>query len=342
MAKGGELIDLDGSTLAGGGQTLRIALALSSILSKPFRITNIRHKRAKPGLQRQHLTGVLAMAEITGAKVEGAEMESTELSFSPQKIRPGSYTFDIGTAGSITLLAQSLLPAMLFAGGRSVLTLKGGTHVSWSPNIDEYSNVFLPIIRGFGAEASLAVKSLGWFPKGGGEAVFTVNPSKLFGREMLEKGDRTSIAGVCSLSGLDPGILDREEEGITEVFPNTQITRIVSRSPSPGTSVTLWANFQNTVIGSSKLGEIGLRAEKLGKLVAEDLKNTISTPATVDRWQADQLLIFMALARGKSSIIVPEITDHMKTCAWVIPKFTSVPFQIEGNKVTIEGIGDSL
>ena len=340
MNDSNEMIEIDGSTGAGGGQILRIALAMSSILSKPFKIINIRSKRPNPGLGLQHLAGVRAMAELTDATVTGAELNSTELSFFPKKIKAGNYKFVINSAGSITLLAQSLVPVLLFGESQSKITLTGGTHSYWAPNIDEYSAVFLPLIKLFGAEVSLSVKKLGWFPKGNGEVVFTISPSKLVGKKFTEKGEPGSIHAICSLSNLNPEILEREEQGIKEIFPNVQVRRMVSGSLSPGTSVSMWANFENTIIGSAALGKIGLRAENLGKNVANDLKKTISTDSTVDRWIADQLLIFMALAKGKSSIIVPELTAHIKTCSWLIPMFTNTPFQIEGNKITIDGIGE--
>lgn len=339
MENQAKIIEIDGSIDAGGGQILRTALALSSILSKPFKITNIRQKRRNPGLQLQHLAGVRAATEITGAETEGAELNSTELVFKPGKIRSGEYVFDIKSAGSITLLAQTLLPILLFGDKPSKVTLKGGTHVPWSPNIDDYSNVFIPLIKTFGADISVSIKKLGWFPRGGGEVVFNIKPSPLQSRKILEKGKEGPIHAICTLSNLGSDILEREEKGIKEVFPNANITRFVARSYSPGTAVSIWANFENTVIGSAKLGKIGLRAEDLGKMAAEDLNGMISTQATVDRWVADQLLVFMALAKGESSIVVPEITAHLKTSSWLIPMFTSIPFQIEDNKVTITGIG---
>lgn len=332
-------IEIDGSTEEGGGQILRVSLALSCILSKPFRLYNIRAKRTKPGLQPQHLAGVNLAAKITNATIPGAKIGSTELEFTPGRIIGGRYDVDIGTAGSVTLLLQSALPILIRADRQSQLRVTGGTHSSHSPTIEYYENVFLPMIRRFGASAELRVDSFGWFPKGGGNVSLFIKPSNLRATEILDKGSLQSIQGVCSRSGLSQDILAREEEGIRSIFPGAKIERNVKESHSIGTAVTVWAGFENSIVGSSEVGRKGVRAETIGKSVASALQDSIKSKGAIDEWMADQLLVFMAIANGKSSLRLPRITSHAKTCLQTIPIFTNVPFEVDNNVVSVEGIG---
>jgi len=334
-----DFVEIDGSTEEGGGQILRVSLALSSVLSKPFRLHNIRAGRTKPGLQPQHLAGVNTAARITNAKVKGAEIGSRELEFVPGKIIGGRYDIDIGTAGSVSLLLQSILPILVHADRQSQITVTGGTHVTHSPTIEYYEHVFLPMIRKFGAYADLKIDSFGWFPRGGGKVSLFVRPSALTSIDLKDKGSLILIQGACSLSGLPEDILMREEEGIRSVFPGAKVDRISKQSLSQGTAVTLWAEFDNVFIGASELGKKGVRAESVGKAAASSLQKDMGAKCAVDGWMADQLLVFMALAKGKSYLSVPHMTSHVKTCIQVIPMFTGVQFETDKNMVSVEGIG---
>lgn len=334
-----DFIDIDGSVEEGGGQILRISLALSSILKKPFRLHNIRKNRSKPGLQPQHLAGVKAAARITNSKVIGAEAGSTELEFNPERIMGGRYDIDIGTAGSSTLLIQSILPILLYADRQSQIIITGGTHASHSPTIEYYEHVFLPIIRKFGVSADISVDSFGWFPKGGGRTNIFIKPSSISSISMTDKGHLVSIRGICSLSGLPNDILTREEEGIRSIFSGAILQHSIKSSLSPGTALTLWAEFENSILGVSELGKKGLRAEELGKLTAQSLQSIINSNGAVDEWMSDQLLIFMSLARGKSQLKVPKITSHVRTCLKIIPMFTNIPFEVNNNVISVNGLG---
>jgi RNA 3'-phosphate cyclase len=325
-----------------GGQILRIALALSPILKRSFKMSNIRSGRPKPGLQPQHLTGVKAVAEITGAEVAGTSVGSQEIVFNPKAIKGGEYTFDTGTAGSITLLAQSILPLLLFAREESHIILRGGTHVQWSPTIDYYVNVFLPIVRRFGAEAEVKVNKYGWYPKGGGEIEISIRPSQLTATELIERGKQLSIEGVCALSNLREDIMERETKGVHELLPEANMQHIPSPAASPGTAVTIFARYENTVLGAEALGKIGKSAEEVGREAAQRLKDELSNKAALDSHMTDQVLVFMALANGKSTITVPTFTPHAKTCAWLIPMFTNIPFDISDNTISVAGIRKGL
>jgi RNA 3'-terminal phosphate cyclase (ATP) len=198
-------IHLDGSIGEGGGQILRTALALSMCTDQPFSIHNIRAGREKPGLLRQHLTALNAATAICGATVDGAAIGSRTLAFSPGKIKPGEYTFSVGSAGSTTLVLQTVLPALLTAEGKSSVTLEGGTHNPHAPPIDFLDRAFLPLINRMGPTVNVTLERAGFYPAGGGRVVVTVEPaSKLSPLHLPERGDikrRTAKAVVAALPG---------------------------------------------------------------------------------------------------------------------------------------------
>ena len=329
---------IDGSESEGGGQILRTALSLSSILQKPFIITNIRAKRPKSGLQPQHLQAVNALANITNADVTGAKLGSTEVEFSPRKITGGYYSFDIGTAGSISLLLQSLIPVLLFADRPSKITITGGTHVSHSPTMDYINFVFLPMIRKFDANCEIIIEELGWYPKGNGKVVLFVKPSSLKAVSIIKKENLISVNGCVSQSNLPEDIIKREEESIRSVFPGILFNSVLKLSASAGNSITLWAEYENTILGVDALGQKGLKAEKLALDAARELEKNIKSRAAVDKWMGDQLLIYMALADGVSQIKAPKITGHIDACFGLIPKFTGNQFKIDDKIISVNGI----
>ena len=184
-----KLVEIDGSFGEGGGQILRTSLALSLLTGRPFRIKNIRAGRQKPGLSRQHLVAVRAASEISQAKVDGASIGSVELSFAPVEILPGEYHFTVGTAGSATLVLQTVLPVLLLASGPSWLTLEGGTHNPYAPSFDFLQKVFLPIINLMGPTVEAWLLRHGFYPMGGGRFEVTIQPVKELSRiNLLERG----------------------------------------------------------------------------------------------------------------------------------------------------------
>ena len=271
--------------------------------------------------------------------MEGAKIGSSSLSFNPSNITGGYYTFDIGTAGSITLLMQSLLPMLLFADRPSNLTLMGGTHVPHSPSIDYYNNIFLPMVRKMGVDAEIDIQEFGWYPKGGGKVILFAKPSKIKPIVLTSKEDLISINGYASQSNLPDDILVREEKGVRDVFPGAIYNKKSRLSASIGTALTLWAEYDNTIIGVDSLGKKGLPAEELGASTARSLNRYMKSEAAVDQWMADQLLIYIALAEGKSKIKVPKITGHISSCMEIIPLFTGVEFKIDDHIISIDGTG---
>src|SRR5687768_8050769 len=205
------MLTIDGSMGEGGGQILRSALALSVITGTPFRVTNIRANRDCPGLRRQHLTAVRAAAAICGGDTVGAEVDSRELTFRPGKLTPGDYTFDIGSAGSTTLVLQTVLPPLLLADGPSTLILEGGTHNPGGPPADFVERVFLPAINHMGPRVRFALERPGFAPAGGGRLMVTVEPAaKLAPLQLVERGKVRRRRARAVVAGLPRAIAERE------------------------------------------------------------------------------------------------------------------------------------
>ncbi len=319
------MLEIDGSMGEGGGQILRSALSLSVILGEPVRITRIRAKRPKPGLKPQHLTSVKALADISGAEVRGARVGSTEIEFVPSGIRGGDYVFDTGTAGSITLLIQAILPALVSADSPSTVVLRGGTDVKWSPPADHTKYVLLPALSRMGAKADMEIVRRGYYPKGGGEVVLRVTPSKLKSID-LAGGRPSEIHGNVHCSNLPDHVPRRiRHAAIKELIDfRTDISVSCSESLSTGTGIVLWSEGDGFVIGGSALGERGIPSEKVGKMAVDDLKKAFGYG--VDAHLADQLLIYMALHGGRIS--APEISSHARTGMALIEMMTGSRFEV--------------
>lgn len=356
---GGEVVVIDGSYGEGGGQILRTSLALSALTQKPLRIERIRAGRSRPGLRPQHLTGVKAVQLITDAEVEGARIDSTSLLFRPRKLLYGNFTFDVSeerpSAGSITLIFQTVLPALLFAKHQSTLRIiRGGTHVPMSPPADYVQRVFLPMLSRMGACASFEVKRAGWFPKGGGEVHCKIETvaEALSPIELLERGSFKGITIVSAISNLKRSIAERQasqaykrlttELGITSSAVHVEIAELPSTGE--GTMLFLLVEFENAVAGFSSLGEIGKPAERVADEAVDELRFYMRSDAPVDRRLCDQLVLYMALANGRSSIRTEKLTMHAHTNMWVIEQFLPVRFEVSGGvgeeaQITVEGVG---
>lgn len=305
-----DLIDIDGSYGESGGQMLRTSLSLSAITQMPVRIFNIRAKRPKPGLAMQHLTAAKAVRKVCRGSLEGAELGSTELTFRPGKIVGGRYDFDIGTAGSVTLVAQTLIPILLGADKRSELRITGGTHVMKSPGYDYFEQVFIPAISRFGAKVGSRMLKPGYYPKGGGVIEVKVEPSELKGCINWLSSD--DVRALIRVSGLPTSIAIREKK----IFVQDEHHKIAIRedeSLSVGNAVTAWRGLR----GSYVLGEKGKRAE----IVAKEALDALGPECEVDLHLADQLLLYAALSEGRSEYVTSEVTEHLRTNASIIRRF---------------------
>ena len=310
------MLEVDGSIGEGGGQVLRTALSLSCMLQKPVHITNIRAGRSKPGLAAQHLAVCHLLSGISGAKMSGASLGSTELSFSPGKISGGEYKFDIGTAGSCTLLLQAALPVLAHASHPSSLEITGGTHVSHSPTFEYFSEVFLPAVHKFGVRAKVEMQRAGFYPKGGGKVTLAVEPSKFHRCNFLPEQQPVKYS-ILSAS-LPPHVLQREEKEVKKLFPDATGVAREAQAACAGNALTVWSG----AFGASSLGEVGKPAEKVASEACAELAQGLQSGCAVDAHLADQLILYAALADGESEFSTPAFSPHLKTNADVIRAMT--------------------
>jgi RNA 3'-terminal phosphate cyclase (ATP) len=325
--------EIDGSFGEGGGQILRTALSLSCITGTALKLVNIRKGRKKPGLMPQHITCVNAAALISGAEVSGNERGSSELMFIPVRVKPGDYTFDIQTAGSSALVFQTLLPPLIYAGKTSNITIKGGTHVPFSPTYHYISEVFLPMLKRIGVKAEPVIRRYGFYPKGGGEVSFIIHPSKTIeSLKLIEKGHLLSLSGCSAVSRLPLTIAERQKESAERNLapPGAVIQVMDVPSHGPGTFIFLKSEYEYVLAGFSSLGEKGRPAEDVGKEAAGQCMAFYNASACLDTWLADQIVLYLCLARDHSSFTASRITKHLLTNLWVIKKFLDVRYEVEG------------
>jgi RNA 3'-phosphate cyclase len=333
------LIEVDGSYGEGGGQILRTALALSAILRKPFIIHHIRSKRRNPGLQAQHLEAVEALARITEAQTEGVKFGSQKVTFIPQKILPGEYQFEVKTAGSITLLLQAIILPLCLAHGTSRLTLVGGTHVPWSPPFHYFSEVLLPTLEPMGISIGAVIEKWGWYPRGGGEIQLKINPvPELKPISLVNRGPLRKIRGLSIISRLPKHVADRQKDQalkrIQEELKMEAEINVFYDAPSNGSGSFLFllVEYEKTIAGFSSLGAKGKPAEKVADEAVEALKDYLSSEGCIDPHLADQLIPFMALAKGNSSFTTTRITEHLLTNLWILQHFWGVKILRRGEK----------
>ncbi len=330
------MIEING--VEGGGQILRTGLSLSCIISKPVKFIDIRHSRPKPGLQPQHLTCVNALQEICNAQVKGAFIGSQSLEFTPGKAKGGDYVFNIGTAGSITLLAQCVLPVLLFADEKSNVTFTGGTHVSFSPIADYFYKVFLPTIAKMGVDVKFAVEKPGWFPKGGGKATLVINSLKKLKPLSILERQRDAIVSISSIYSLLPDhVGQRQANAVAQLLPSAEKKVEKRNGICPGSCVFLKADYGNCVAGFSSLGAIGKSSETVANEASLAFTGFDKTSACVDEHLADQLLLYAALCKEESAFTINMITQHFETNASVLSKFLGVEISASksGNKTLV-------
>ncbi|AEH24279.1 RNA 3'-terminal phosphate cyclase [Pyrococcus yayanosii] len=328
------MITIDGSYGEGGGQILRTAVALSAITGTPVRIINIRANRLNPGLRPQHLHAILALKELSGARVKGASVGSRELEFHPGKLKGGKVRVPIKTAGSITLVLQALLPAAAFAEREVEFEITGGTDVPWSPPVDYLKNVTLFALDRMGLRAKLEIRRRGHYPKGGGLVVGQVEPWMEKKPLRVEKlGKVIGFEGISHATNLPAHVAERQaraaRERLREFYDApVEIATEVSRSLGPGSGIVVWAETDCLRLGGDALGERGKPAEKVGREAAEELLSQLEKGACVDKFLGDQLIPFLAFTGGE--IEVAEVTRHLVTNVWVVEKFFGKVFEVEG------------
>ena len=331
------MIDIDGSYREGGGQIVRTATGLSSFTGKDVRIRNIRANRSTPGLRPQHVKGIEALAEFCDAELEGVEVRSERVVFRPGEIKSRDLEVDIGTAGSVTLLLQSLiLPVM--KGEEVKITVKGGTDVKWSPPIDYLRGVLMPILEDHGYRASIEVEKRGFYPEGGGKAVFHFHGADMEEFDLTTKGEIQEVGGVSYASKHleDASVADRQAESARKALweefeKSADIKTEYCEARCPGSGIQLWLKTEDSVIGGNGLGEKGKPSERVAKEAAKDLLRNSS--GAVDRYAGDQLLPFLAVSGGK--IKPSEITEHSLTNQDIIERFMDVEFGGKDGEISV-------
>lgn len=337
---------IDGSYGEGGGQILRTSLSLAAITGQPLRL-GIRAGRKKPGLAAQHLTAVRAAATICQARVRGDALGSMTLEFIPtSSVQAGKYTFDVtearegGSAGTVSLVLQTILLPLVLADGASTVTLRGGTHVSFSPPFTYIEQIYLPMLQRMGVQASSKLNAWGWYPQGGGEVELQVSGgSELAGIDLLERGDLLQVRGLAVVTELPSHIpqrmASRAENLLSEANLKATVQPLRARGIAPGAGVFLTAEYEYSKAGFGALGRVGLPAEKVAQIACEELVQFHHTGAPVDVHLADQLLLPAALASEKSQYRVAEISQHLTTNAWVIEQFGIAQVTVDEEEMVV-------
>lgn len=339
------MIIIDGSE--GWGQVLRTAIALSSLTLLPVKITNIRASRPRPGLMPQHLTGIKVAAEFCDAEVSGLQFGSMEVEFYPNKLNVRDKTIDIGTSGSIPLILQTLTPLLAFADKKVTLEIIGGTAGLGSPTIEYVKYVTFPILNELDFPVpEIEILKQGFYPRGGGIVRITFKPVKLLNYiNLVDPGKILSINGVSIAGSLPKSVAARQAESakqvLSKVTENIDIEPASVNTYSQGTSITLWAETENSILASDNIGKRGVRAEDIGREAAEELLKSIQSKAALDKHMADQILPFLALANGKSSITVEEVTQHCISNISVCEKILDCKFLVDkvNKRIEVEGMG---
>ena len=329
------MISVDGSLGEGGGQILRSALALSMVTGRAFRIVNIRAGRARPGLLRQHLTCVRAACAVSGGEAAGAELGSGELTFVPGAVRSGDYSFSIGTAGSTTLVLQTVLPALMTAGGASAVELCGGTHNTHAPSVHFLQHAFLPVLERMGPRVRVVLERHGFYPAGGGRVRVEIEPAgRLRPIELHEGGAVTARRAVATVAGLPWSVGRRELDVVAERLgwgeESLRLER-VSDDAGPGNTLSVEVRRGGVTEVFTGFGERGVSAERVAGRTVGEVRRYLAADVPVWRHLADQLMLPMALARG-GSFTTGALTEHARTNAAVIESFLDVRVHHSGDE----------
>ena len=348
------MILVDGSMLEGGGQILRMATSYSAVLDVPVRIVNIRVGRSPPGLRPQHLTTLKAVTEICHGEAEGLSVGSMEVEFRPGRPKGGSYSFDIGTAGSISLLLQCIAPIVSFADSPMEIRIRGGTAVRWSPPIRILSSVVWEAFREMGFTARLAVRREGFYPRGGGLVDVSVKPVIELSSLRTEPLDGVPrVEGVSVCGRLPRHVAERQARSAERVLKKAGFDSEISIEMaegniapfSPGSVLSLWAvSSPKVFVGASALGERGKPAERVGEEAADSLVDELRVKASVDQHTADNLILWCSLAGGASTFTTSALTNHTRTAIEMARLFTGVEFAVKvesggRTRISCEGIG---
>jgi RNA 3'-terminal phosphate cyclase (ATP) len=325
------MINIDGSAGEGGGQVLRNAAALSLVTGAPFHIANIRGGREKPGLMRQHVTALEAACKISSATCEGLAIGASEITFRPGSTLPGDYHFAVGTAGSTSLVLQTVLMPLLMADAPSRLVLEGGTHNMMAPPFDYLERCFLPIINRMGPTVTAKLIRHGFYPRGGGRIEVEITPAPLRRIDCLDRGDLIERKATALFTGLPFDVAARELRVVRKILgwdEDACVVRQLPDSQGPGNILMIEAVFAQVTEISSGFGKLGVSAESLAKTASQRMAGYLASNAFAGPYLADQLLLPFALAGGGSFTTVKP-SQHSRTAADIIALFTGRHFQFD-------------
>lgn len=331
------MIELDGAAGEGGGQILRSSLALAMCTGQSMRIRRIRARRPKPGLMRQHLACVNAAVAISGAAVEGAELGSQDLVFEPGPVRPGDYTFNVGTAGSCSLVLQTVLPPLMTAGAASRISLGGGTHNPMAPPFHFLERCFVPLLRRLGPDLTLELRRLGFYPAGGGEfgAVITPSGGGLTPFDLVERGALREAHAECLVPGLPQRVAHRELEALGGAlgWSGDQLrTPPARQNEGPGNALMATLVHEHVTELVTAFGEKGVTSEAVARAVAREVQAYQHASGALGPHLADQWILPLALAvvqtKKTAAFTCTEMTEHSSTNTQVIEAFLPVRFDV--------------
>lgn len=343
------MLRIDGARKSGSGTIVRTSVALAALLGEELHLFNVRAKRDKPGLRPQHLRAVRAVAELSGGELDGATVGSMELYFRPGKrLSGGEYVWDIGTAGSTTMLALTVLPVAAFANRPSRFRIRGGLFQDFAPSAFHTQHVLLPALQTMGLSAELEVVRPGYVPKGGGIVELSVSPLKGRLRPFLREKLRGKLRfwGISLASHLrERKVPERMAKRCQAVLRRRGIDAPFSilhdeTASQPGAALALFAeDADGCRLGADQAGAPRRSAESIGETVARMLLADLDSGATVDRHLADQLILYAALAEGESRYRIPSVTDHVESNLWLVEEILGASWEIRGNLLVIRGIG---
>jgi RNA 3'-terminal phosphate cyclase (ATP) len=343
------MIHIDGSQKSGSGTIVRFAVGLATLLGEELHLINIRAKREKPGLRPQHLKSIQALQQICQGTLSGGEIGSSEIRFKPGgEVKGGYYEWDIGTAGSTTLLAMTLLPPACFSTGAMSFRISGGLFQDFAPSAYHMQYVFFSVLNKMDINAKLSIIRPGYVPRGGGVIQVTVEPvtGKIKPISLLSQGDVVGIEGVALSSHLkERRVSERMVEKCNQVLKSdgyrAQIEVIYDTlALQRGAALTIYAKTSSGgIIGADRAGEPRRTSEDIARYVARNLVEELAAGATVDRYLADQLIFYAALADGVSEYRIPRLTEHVETNLWLVETMLGAKAEVNQNLVRIQGIG---